>query len=387
MKKSLLLLSAIAAFSAPALAQSKLVLTKAEVETAPNAWTTANENAFTYVGVGILSTDTWQEATATDPALHNVRRYSYTNNANGKPATVTFENWNTATNAWVPSNRRTCVYNTAGELGNVAISEWNAADNYWNPTVEDSSFAYTNGKLMTMTARYRSALTLVNSSKVAYTYLTNGKVQKTEHSLWNSNTGAWMPVDIRVSYTYDAAGRVVQKVQDNYDYQAMVWYVASEDNYTYNAMGQKTLYLQRVAEPNIPIYNFYKEVFTAHNANLQPTSSNTFIYDTGMNTWGAFLRNTYTYQSFVSTEDLAVNTNIAMMFPNPAAERVTVRLNEHPDQPTRIQIYNAIGVLVQTNNLKQQETTLSIHDLSSGMYVARIIQGNSFQTLKLQVVR
>jgi hypothetical protein len=106
-----------------------------------------------------------------------------------------------------------------------------------------------------------------------------------------------------------------------------------------------------------------------------------------MNTWGAFLRNTYTYQSFVSTEDLAVSTNIAMMFPNPAAERVTVRLNAHPDQPTRIQIYNAIGVLVQTNDLKQQETTLSIHDLSSGMYVARILQGNSFQTLKLQVVR
>lgn len=387
MRKNLLLLSAIAAFSANAIAQSKLVLAKAEVETAPNAWTTANENAFTYIGVGVLSTDTWQEATALEPTLHNVRRYSYTNNASGKPAIVTFENWNAPTNAWIASSRRTCVYNTAGLLGNVAISEWNAADNYWNATVEDSSFAYANGKLMTMTARYRSTGALANSSKVDYTYLTNGKMQKTEHSLWNSNTGAWMPVDIRVNFTYDAAGRVTQRVQNNYDYQTAVWYIASEDNYTYNAMGQKTLYLQRVAEPNIPIYNFYKEVFTAHNANLQPTSSNTFIYDTGMNVWGAFLRNTYTYETFVSTEDLSVSTNIAMMFPNPAAERVTVRLNGHPDQPTRIQIYNAIGILVQTNELRQQETTLSIHDLSSGMYVARIIQGNSFQSLKLQVVR
>lgn len=387
MKKNLLLLSAIAAFSATVTAQSKLVLAKAEVETATNVWATANENAFTYVGVGVLSTDTWQEATATDPALHNVRRYSYTNNANGKPATVTFENWNSATNAWVPSNRRTCTYTAAGDVSNVAISEWNPAMNAFGTASEDSSFVYASGKVATMTARYTNGTTLVNSSKVTYTYLTNGKLQKTEHSLWNPNTGVWMPVDLRVSYTYDAAGRVVQKVQDNYDYQAMVWYVASEDNYTYNAMGQKTLYLQRVAEPNVPIYNFYKEVFTAHNADLQPTSSNTFIYDTGMNTWGAFLRNTYTYQSFVSTEDLAVNTNIAMMFPNPAAERVTVRLNAHPDQPTRIQIYNAIGILVQTNDLKQQETTLSIHDLTSGMYVARIIQGNSFQSLKLQVVR
>ena len=384
MKKNLLLLSALF-LSASALAQSKLVLAKAEIEANPAVWNTVNENAFTYSGGGVIESDTWQETSAANPVLHNVRRFTYTNNATGLPTATVFETWDATTSAWVKQNRRAYTYNTAGQPLTITVNDW--VNGAWSAAMTDSTFAYANGRVSLLTTRYNNGTALVNDGKVAYTYLTNGKLQKTEHSGWNSNTNAWTAVDIRTNYTYDAAGRTTQIVQNNYDYTAAVWYVVTEDTYTYNAMGQKTLFLRRVAEPNVPIYNFFKEEYTGFNSNLQGIGSNTFIYDTGVNSWSPFLRNTFVYQSFVATEDTPVNTNFAMAFPNPAAERVTIRLNDQPNQPTRVQIYNAVGILVQTNELRQQETTLSLEGLASGMYVARIIQGNAFQSLKLQIVR
>jgi Secretion system C-terminal sorting domain/Family of unknown function (DUF3836) len=388
MKKNLLLLSAAVALSANVYAQdSKLSVARAEIEAAPNSWAAVNENTFSYTGGGIISSDTWQEATAANPALHNVRRYSYSNNGSGQVTTTVFETWDATTNQWTKSTRSLYTYNPAGLVSNVATSEWNAGMQTWGSATQDSSFTYVNGKISTMTARFDDGSGLTNSDRVAYTYLTNGKVEKTVHTAWNRNTNAWTAEDMRTTFAYDAAGRLTQKTQNNYDYAVQVWYVVTEDNYTYDAMGKKTMYLRRVAEPNVPIYNFFKEEYTAHNANLQYTIGNTFVFDKDANVWNSFLRNTYTYETFVATEGAMVDTNFGMVFPNPAAERVTFRLNAHPNQPTRVQIYNAVGILMQTNDLKQQETTLSLEDLPSGMYIARIIQGGASQSIKLQVVR
>jgi hypothetical protein len=62
--------------------------------------------------------------------------------------------------------------------------------------------------------------------------------------------------------------------------------------------------------------------------------------------------------------------NKISIYPNPAKDYLSIQFNTNLDSNYTIKIYNNVGQLVRTEkqNSNTSETTLSISDLSSGLY-------------------
>ena len=74
------------------------------------------------------------------------------------------------------------------------------------------------------------------------------------------------------------------------------------------------------------------------------------------------------------------------MFPNPAKENLTIKLQNSSNANCTVDIVNAIGQTVQTNSLGNDSeilNTISISNLASGMYLVKITLGNKVSVKKL----
>jgi hypothetical protein len=71
------------------------------------------------------------------------------------------------------------------------------------------------------------------------------------------------------------------------------------------------------------------------------------------------------------------------MFPNPARNEVT--FSHQQDEPFTIHFVNASGVDVKQATISGNSTTVNTSDLSPGLYVLKIIHGNTIHTKKLRI--
>ena len=79
----------------------------------------------------------------------------------------------------------------------------------------------------------------------------------------------------------------------------------------------------------------------------------------------------------------ATSSVIESIYPNPANSMVTVALKN--DRPATIRIYNVMGQEVKRVYANEQKTTISIKDLSAGMYIISVEQNGKRFNSKLTV--
>lgn len=73
------------------------------------------------------------------------------------------------------------------------------------------------------------------------------------------------------------------------------------------------------------------------------------------------------------------------MYPNPASDKLRIRVNGVSDKIDRLEIINLHGQLIMFQENVSNETELSINDLSSGSYFVRVTYDGKFETKKLLV--
>lgn len=74
------------------------------------------------------------------------------------------------------------------------------------------------------------------------------------------------------------------------------------------------------------------------------------------------------------------------MYPNPAKEFINVNLTS--EENAVLNIYNSVGQMVKTVNLRNNETAqISLNDLQTGMYIVELRTAQASQTGKLQIVK
>ncbi|MBI2270377.1 MAG: T9SS type A sorting domain-containing protein [Bacteroidetes bacterium] len=69
------------------------------------------------------------------------------------------------------------------------------------------------------------------------------------------------------------------------------------------------------------------------------------------------------------------------IFPNPSSENLTIKCTTHPSGSEQMLIYNSIGALVKSADIKQKISTVNIEDLSKGIYFIHL-KNYPQQTLK-----
>jgi len=75
------------------------------------------------------------------------------------------------------------------------------------------------------------------------------------------------------------------------------------------------------------------------------------------------------------------NKNNFLVYPNPTTESLTIAFSSQQVKTETVQIFNSIGTLVKTVDLKQSSTVINVSDLSSGLYFIRLTN-NPQQTIK-----
>ncbi len=79
------------------------------------------------------------------------------------------------------------------------------------------------------------------------------------------------------------------------------------------------------------------------------------------------------------------NVSKMSIYPNPAKDQITINLGE--SGKAEATLYNLIGQVVKKITLTEQSSTISVEDVTSGIYMLRVNQNGKVQTQKISIAK
>lgn len=98
----------------------------------------------------------------------------------------------------------------------------------------------------------------------------------------------------------------------------------------------------------------------------------------------ASVRYYYIEPSSVAVENFTNNNNLTI-YPNPATNQITIKVNETSDNFGKIYIYNMFGSLIQTEEINQNLQQINTSNLSNGIYLITYENNGLKQNQKLLI--
>lgn len=94
------------------------------------------------------------------------------------------------------------------------------------------------------------------------------------------------------------------------------------------------------------------------------------------------------HPSAVGIEEISMNPNDVALYPNPASDRVTIKIKDYDAiEPMQIKIYDCFGRLVYSDNILKPEVHLNLNQWSGGLYTISLIQNQKITHGKLIIER
>jgi hypothetical protein len=84
---------------------------------------------------------------------------------------------------------------------------------------------------------------------------------------------------------------------------------------------------------------------------------------------------------------IAASAGELIIYPNPASDIVALNINKRNNEDLTLKIYNAIGALVKSETLKQDQQKINVHDLSNGIYTVEVKSNDWSAKQKLIIQR
>ncbi|MEM8910084.1 MAG: T9SS type A sorting domain-containing protein, partial [Bacteroidota bacterium] len=108
-------------------------------------------------------------------------------------------------------------------------------------------------------------------------------------------------------------------------------------------------------------------------ANAQPTINDPNIWLLKISAEGCLHQDCPSEQIITSVAALPTVEQRLLVYPNPVENQLTIELPHPPSasRPTALSVFNQQGQLLRSLQLKQQQTTLSLAELSPGSYFLR----------------
>jgi hypothetical protein len=276
--------------------------------------------------------------------------------------------WNAETSEWDLLSKLTITVNASGDPILMLTSVFDAGSGTWFD-VWKSEFTYDGDGNLSMTIDSEFSFTTfswVFSIKYVYAYNANNYESEEIRYTWDETTSAWLN-SYKHELAYDDSGN--QDVLNVFNWNGSQWVYSIMQDYTYNMA-------YPISEIVVPALNGPDWQFNYMPVSI--TYSNQPLPVRSMNTG----RDMYYYSEQNATSVIQNNAIVSQVMPNPAVDRITVRLAD--GKQAKLEIYNLSGRVVLSNEVIDNQSIV-IDQLASGTYFYRIISANEMTTGKLVV--
>ncbi|HRG39197.1 MAG TPA: T9SS type A sorting domain-containing protein, partial [Bacteroidia bacterium] len=97
------------------------------------------------------------------------------------------------------------------------------------------------------------------------------------------------------------------------------------------------------------------------------------------------LRSNVAASKYVGIFEQQKNSFVFSVYPNPANNLLTVNLENVNNQNLSLTIYNAIGAVVKTMDIQQNQQQIDVSNLSNGLYMIELKSTNGYAVQKLAI--
>ena len=318
--------------------------------------------------------------------------------ATGYVSSFISSNWDTQTNNWVYALKAEFVYNDTG-VGEMLAYIWNAETSEWDlfskltitvnangdpilllTSVYDagsatwfdvwkSEYTYDGNENLSMTIDSEFSFTTfswVFSIKYVYSYNANNFESEEIRYTWDETTSAWLN-SYKHELVYDGSSNL--DVLNVFNWNGSQWVYSIMQDYAYNMTYPRSEIVVPALNGPDWQYNYMPVSITYSN---QPLPLRSLV--TG--------RDMYYYSEQNTTSVIQNNAILSQVMPNPAVDRITVRLAD--TKQAKLEIYNLSGKIVLSGEVIDNQNIV-IDQLASGTYFYRIISSNETITGKLVI--
>ncbi len=378
------------------------------LETWDNKWINASNTTYKYDGNNWEIEQTRQIRGDFAGTLVNTDRITNTYYSTGATKVYLFQSWNTSTNKWENKNKSTYTLTSFDRHDNSVSEKWIISTQTWekNDSVKnkyDAGQNYIGNERLTWNSIVKdwvkdrkedvtldgnnNRLSLTNQSWIAssgtwqnnyaYTYKYDANNQRTETIYKTGVTGSseWLNETMN-TYKYDANLNMTERIQYNWDSTKNDWVKYLKNTTIYNGSGIVTDQLSEVWDKNTGKWINNQHVAYGFNADGFKISYDQYsVWDSKSEVYGMHNRIKYICSLSTYIPDFNWNNEISI-FPNPVNSNI---LNIKIANNATYQIFNVLGMLVQSGNLEMGENKIDIPGhLPNDIYLIKISNGGLF---------
>ena len=213
---------------------------------------------------------------------------------------------------------------------------------------------------------------LVPLSKIEYFVSDAGVKDSSKTSYWVADMSMWQPMTMS-HYYYQGNGKLDYNIDFTYDFVNQVWVKAHKAEYMYNTQGyvisesrSNWIDASQTWDPASKDSTIYKD-------DTKPLVDINMQKSTISNELMVYQKTYLTYDQASSAQLTAFDKSISV-YPNPATEYITLRVN-HPENAS-MKLYNFNGKLILEKNLQKEISTFPVQNLQKGSYLIRVDNNN-----------
>jgi hypothetical protein len=312
------------------------------------------------------------------------------------------KSWNTVQKKWIDSLQAVYNYDAQGRL--TSILTQNLRGSTWKDSLR-TNYAYTGSATQetSQTFQILRGTTWTNDTQKEFTYTTSKKVATITEKEWNGT--AWVNVR-RESNTYNAQNRLTTLIKENWTGTA--WANSSRELFSFDTQSRLKEFKTETWNSATTKWDSAAIVIVKATPNSLSSTINLKLIDLPIDvefigTPTGFLdrinakilgqtlaRIRFTYNAacqVTATEDLVQIKDAFSISPNPAADLITIKLDEVEGNSFSARIINSSGQLLHSKTLEGTDNhQIDISQLTNGLYIISV-QGERWQSTKKFIVQ
>jgi len=363
-----------------------------------NQWVYISRENYDYDEIGNMLLSLTQDYNYNQ--WQNIWKGKYTYDTNNNMTSIIYFDWNNSTFQWQEGYKEEFIYNSFGNVSSYYGYDWESLTNQWSND-KKNVVNFDNSGNQILDTRYNwdegnnqwiimkkyeygynendnlSTCILFSFSEVlnnwtaywkdTYTYSNDNMVKDSAFS-WDLNINDWRLSTI-YEYEYDIDNNLIQRI--------MIDVIFGQNYYEY-----KNVFVYESSIPNssliIPWW-WYNDYWWWWDGQWSPNIFNSMLtefteFEFNNDEWELSEKG-FCYYSEVNSQGIELQqiTDINL-FPNPAIDFIKISWKTNHSK-LRFQIYNLFGHLVLDKPITNNET-VSIIDLSSGLYIFKLTENN-----------